>query len=47
VDLNAILCQEDDRVVAPDNTVVVAGHRLQIDRQPGRRTCAGLSMRVR
>jgi transposase len=47
VDLNAILCQEDDRVVAPDNTVVVAGHRLQIDRQPGRRTCAGLSVRVR
>jgi hypothetical protein len=47
VDLNAILCQEDDRVVAPDNTVIVAGHRLQIDRQPGRRTCAGLTVRVR
>lgn len=47
VDLNAILCQEDERVVAPDNTVVVAGQRLQIDRQPGRRTCAGLHVRVR
>lgn len=47
VDLNAILCQEDERVVAPDNTVVVAGQRLQIDRQPGRRTCAGLRVRVR
>jgi transposase len=47
VDLNAILCQEEERVVAPDNTVVVAGQRLQIDRQPGRRTCAGLRVRVR
>jgi transposase len=47
VDLNRILCQEDERVVAPDNTVVVAGQRLQIDRQPGRRTCAGLHVRIR
>jgi transposase len=47
VDLNVIFCQEDERVVAPDNTVVVAGQRLQITRQPGRRTCAGLHVRVR
>ena len=47
VDLNAIFCQEDERVVAPDNTVVVAGQRLQITRQPGRHTCAGLHVRVR
>ena len=47
VDLNTILCQEDERVVAPDNTVLVGGRLLQIDRQPGRRTCAGLRVRVR
>lgn len=47
VDLDAILCQQDERVVAPDNTVVVAGRVLQIDRQPGRRTCAGLRVIVR
>lgn len=47
VDLDTILCQEDERVVAPDNTVVIAGQILQIDKQPGRRTCAGLRVFVR
>jgi transposase len=47
VDLNRILCQEDARTVAPDNTVVVAGRVLQIERQRGRRTCAGLEVLVR
>jgi transposase len=47
VDLDTILCQEDERVIAPDNTVVVAGRILQIERQPGRRTCAGLRVLVR
>ena len=47
VDLNAILCQEDARIVAPDNTVLVAGRILQIERQRGRRTCAGLEVLVR
>lgn len=47
VDLDTILCQEEERVVAPDNTVTVAGQVLQIDRQPGRRTCAGLRVIVR
>ena len=47
VDLDAILCQQDERVVAPDNTVLVAGRVLQIDRQPGRRTSAGLRVIVR
>jgi transposase len=47
VDLDAILCQQDERVVAPDNTVVVAARVLQLDRQPGRRTCAGLRVIVR
>jgi hypothetical protein len=47
VDLDAILCQIDERVVAPDNTVVVGGQVLQIVRQPGRRTWAGVRVIVR
>ncbi len=47
VDLDTILCQQDERVVAPDNTVVVGGRLLQIERQPGRRTCVGLRVCVR
>jgi transposase len=47
VDLDTILCQQDERIVAPDNTVVVGGRALQIERQPGRRTCAGLRVLVR
>ena len=47
VDLDTMLCQEDERVIAPDNTVVVAGQVLQIERQPGRRTCAGLRVLAR
>lgn len=47
VDLDTILCQQDERVIAPDNTVLVAGRFLQIERQPGRRTCAGLTVLVR
>jgi transposase len=47
VDLTTIFCQEDRRTVAPDNTVVIAGRILQIQRQRGRRTCAGLEVLVR
>jgi transposase len=47
IDLDAILCQEDERVVALDNTVTVAGQILQIERERGRRTAAGLRVRVR
>jgi transposase len=47
VDLDTILCQQGERVIAPDNTVVVGGRVLQIERQPGRRTCAGLRVVVR
>lgn len=47
VDLDTILCQEEERVIAPDHTVAVAGQVLQIDRQPGRRTCAGLRVLAR
>jgi hypothetical protein len=47
VDITHILCHEDERTVAQDNTVTLEGVRLQIDKQPGRRTCAGLRVLVR
>ena len=47
VDLEAILCHEEERVVARDNTVILAGRTLQIAPQPGRRSCAGLRVIVR
>jgi hypothetical protein len=47
VDLDASLCHEEERVVAPDNTVTLGRQLLQIAPQPGRRTCAGLRVLVR
>lgn len=47
VNLDPILCHEEERVVAKDNTVHLDGVRLQIDKQPGRVTCAGLTVTVR
>src|SRR5439155_1679244 len=41
VDLDQILCEEDERTVAPDNTVSFDTVRLQLAKQPGRPTCAG------
>jgi transposase len=46
-DLDQILCHEEERVVARDNTVSLDGLPLQIDKQRGRRTCAGLRVVVR
>ena len=46
-DLPHIFCHEEARTVALDNTVSLEGVRLQIDKQPGRRTCAGLRVLVR
>ena len=46
-DLDQILCHEEERVVARDNTVHLDGVVLQIDKQRGRRTCAGLRVVVR
>ena len=46
-DLDQILCHEESRVVARDNTVTLAGRVLQIAPQPGRRSCAGLTVVVR
>ena len=47
VDLGQILCEEDERVVAPDNTVSFDGVRLQLAKQPGRPSCAGLRVTAR
>jgi hypothetical protein len=45
--LDDILCHEEERVVARDNTVTIAGAALQIAAQPGRRSCVGLTVTVR
>ena len=47
VDLDQILCHQEARVVSQDNTVVLDRVVLQLDPQPGRRTCAGLEVLVR
>lgn len=46
-DLDQILCHEETRTVGKDNTIVLDGVRLQIAKQPGRATCAGLEVTVR
>jgi transposase len=46
-DLDAILCHEETRIVARDNTVSVGNIPLQISAQPGRRSCVGLQVTVR
>lgn len=46
-DLDQILCHEAERIVALDNTVTLDGIVLQIDKQRGRRSCAGLRVLVR
>jgi transposase len=47
VDLDHILCVEDERVVGRDNVVTADRLPLQLAKQPGRRTCAGLRVLVR
>ena len=47
VDLEQILCLEQERVVGRDNVVALDGLGLQLAKQPGRRTCAGLRVLVR
>jgi len=46
-DLDTILCHEEERTVARDNTVTLDRVRLQIAKQPGRATCAGIHVLVR
>ena len=47
VDLDPILCREEERMVARDNTVRLNGQLFQVAAQPGRRSCAGLRVLVR
>jgi hypothetical protein len=47
VDLEQILCHQEERVVARDNTVVLDGMLLQLAKPPGRRSCAQLRVLVR
>jgi hypothetical protein len=47
VDLDDILCVESVRTVGKDNVVTMEGVALQLAKQPGRGTCAGLHVVVR
>jgi transposase len=47
VDLDQILCIEAERVVGRDNIVTAERVPLQLAKQPGRRTCAGLRVLIR
>jgi hypothetical protein len=47
VDLDQILCEEEERVVAPDNTVSFDTVRVQVAKTPGRPTWAGARVIVR
>jgi transposase len=47
VDLDTILCEQEERTVGQDNVVVLERVVLQLAKQPGRRTCAGLRVTVR
>lgn len=47
VDLDQILCHQETRLVARDNTVAFDGRTFQLARQPGRRSCVGLEVTIR
>lgn len=47
VDLDQLLADEAERVVGRDNVVTFEGVALQLPKQPGRRSCAGLRVTVR
>jgi len=47
VELDAILSEHEARTVSPDNVVTLDDVPLQVAKQPGRRTCAGLRVTVR
>jgi transposase len=46
VDLDTILCEQEDRTIGLDNVVSFGAVPLQIAKQPGRPTCAGLRVVV-
>jgi transposase len=47
IDLEQILCHQDERVVGRDNTVSFDGRAFQLAPQPGRRSCAGMRVTIR
>jgi transposase len=47
VDLDQVFCVEGERTIAKDNTVVMEKVVLQLDKLPGRATCAGMKVLVR
>lgn len=47
VDLDALLAEDEERLVGRDNVVVFEDVALQLAKQPGRRSCAGLRVTVR
>jgi hypothetical protein len=47
VDLDQLLAEEGERLVGRDNVVSFEGLALQLAKQPGRRSCTGLRVRVR
>lgn len=47
VDLDTVLCHEEERTVGQDNVVTLEQVPLQLAKQPGRRTCAGVHVTVR
>jgi transposase len=47
VDLDSILCEQEERMVGKDNVVTLAAVALQIAKQAGRPTCAGLRVTIR
>jgi hypothetical protein len=46
VDLDHVLCHEEERTIGQDNVVTLEALALQLAKQPGRRTCAGLRVLV-
>src|SRR5262249_58067511 len=47
VELEAILCEQEERCIGHDNVVTLDTLALQIAKQPGRPTCAGLRVTIR
>jgi transposase len=47
VDLDQVLCHEEERTVGQDNVVGFEGKSLQLAKQPGRRSCAGMRVLIR
>ena len=46
-ELEQILCIEEARTIGRDNTIVLDKVRLQVPKQPGHSTCAGLAVPAR